>query len=530
MEYLLDSYVFHYLPFTLCSNTRRNIISLVTKIVTVSISSFLVADWLCKARELQPFIENHPTLVVSESIYLVLWLLSLFCAFRNGSRYVYTWIGIYLLAFFTESVRFIDGSMDTVFYSQTMLTFMGMRTPLYILCGIYHTLFYTSYVLVKRIRLKWWGEAAANGLLVFFMSLPLQVMGTKLLWWQWYDSDPRLTSTFYSVPVVVLAWYAILGASFSASLYLFRKRFLCEKYDWKRFVAEFLCVVGAALFTLCLAALQYIIFFHILHDIFQIHPFFSLAVLLIVYATTALKALFSSKMGYDLHDRAGKDQLIKDSLNEKHLNGLVEISIMTIHFLLHMLLATFSSPEDIVSEGIYQAIGPCDELEQIFSPFNLISYRKKYFCIKEQQHKLFDFHCIPGEQLPRIVDSEPLEYYAICGTNFEHRTEYITFIWIYCVTVLFIVYYVTLPCVVKINRPKARSYTEIMQHNDHTYGFTSSKDLSSCEKKFKNNGMSQRAIGDTELRHRSCIVNRDGKKSRLPTPTRLSDYLSKSSG
>lgn len=49
--------------------------------------------------------------------------------------------------------------------------------------------------------------------------------------------------------------------------------------------------------------------------------------------------------------------------------------------------------------------------------------------MEEQQQKLFDFHCIPGGQLSGIVGGEPLEYYAICGTNFENRTEYITFIW-----------------------------------------------------------------------------------------------------
>uniref|UniRef100_A0A8R1TRE1 Protein zwilch n=1 Tax=Onchocerca volvulus TaxID=6282 RepID=A0A8R1TRE1_ONCVO len=501
MEYLLDSYVFRYLPFTICQNTKKDIVSVVMKVVTI-------ADWLCKTRHLQPSIENHPTLVISEFVYLMLFFLSFFCALRSGSRYVYTWIGIYLLAFFTESIKFIDESINVVFYSQTILTLMGMRIPLHLLCGIYHTLFYTSYIIVKRIHLQWWGEAAANGVLVLLLSLPLQVMGTKLLWWQWYDGDPRLVSTFYSVPLVVLAWYAMLGTSFNVSLYLFRKGFLRERYDWKRFIAEFLCVVGAALLALCFATLQYAIFFHIPHDIFRIHSAFSLAVLLIIYAAIALKALLSSKMEYDLYNTVKKDQLVEVRLNKKHIYVLAELSgIVAIHFLLHMLLAVFGTPENIVSEGIYQAIGPCDEVEQIFSPFGLILYRKKYFCVEQQQQKLFDFHCIPGGQLPAIVGSELLEYYAICGTSFEERTEYVAFIWIYCVTVLFIISYVTLSCLIKISKPTACSYTKIMQHNDHKYKFTSSKDLSSCEEKFKNDGILQSALGDIQLRYRSNVLS-----------------------
>ncbi|VDO65842.1 unnamed protein product, partial [Onchocerca flexuosa] len=211
-----------------------------------------------------------------------------------------------------------------------------------------------------------------------------------------------------------------------------------------RFVAEFLCVVGAALLALCFATLQYVIFFHILQDIFRIHSAFSLAFLLIIYAAIALKALLSSRMEYDLYNigknilksfilsyiSVKKDQLVEVRLNKKHIHVLAELSgIVTIHFLLHMLLAMFSIPENIVSEGIYQAIGPCDEVEQIFSPFGLILYRKKYFCVEQQQQKLFDFHCIPGGQLSGTIGSEPLMYYAICGTSFLERTEYITFIW-----------------------------------------------------------------------------------------------------
>uniref|UniRef100_A0A915Q2F6 DUF4220 domain-containing protein n=1 Tax=Setaria digitata TaxID=48799 RepID=A0A915Q2F6_9BILA len=382
--------------------------------------------------------------------------------------------------------------MDCVWYSQTMLTFIGMRTPLYLLCGVYHTLFYTSYIIVKKLRLNWWGEAAANGLFVILLSLPLQVMGTKLLWWQWRSGDPRLMNTFYSVPLAVLAWYAILGTSFSASLYLFRKGFLREQYDWRRFIAEFFCAVGAALFALCISALQHMIFFHLLQYFFQISSSLSIVLLFIIYAVTVLKALLGTKAEYDLYSRVEKDQLMELPLNERHTNALGEISgVVSIHLLLHMLLAVFSFPEKVVSEGIHQAIGPCDKMEQIFSPFGLVLYRKKYFCIEEQhQQNLFDFHCIPDRQLPTAANGE-LEYYAICGTDFENRMEYITFIW---------------------------------------YGFISPEELCSFKKKSKNGEDSNQAADEiTTLRFRSNKLNPDGKRSRLPTPTRLPGYLSKPS-
>lgn len=69
---------------------------------------------------------------------------------------------------------------------------------------------------------------------------------------------------------------------------------------------------------------------------------------------------------------AGKDQLITAPLDEGHVDVSAEISLVAIHFFLHMLLVVFSAPENIISEGVYQAVGPCDETEQIFSRFGLV--------------------------------------------------------------------------------------------------------------------------------------------------------------
>ncbi|EJW83894.1 hypothetical protein WUBG_05195 [Wuchereria bancrofti] len=75
----------------------------------------------------------------------------------------------------------------------------------------------------------------------------------------------------------------------------------------------------------------------------------------------------------------------------------------------------------------------------------------------------------------------------------------------------------------QISKPKACSCTKTMQHSDHRYGLKSLKNLYG---KKLSGGISQRALDDTELRHRSTPAS---KKSRLPMPNRLVGYLSKSS-
>lgn len=56
--------------------------------------------------------------------------------------------------------------------------------------------------------------------------------------------------------------------------------------------------------------------------------------------------------------------------------------------------------------------------------------RQKYLCLENYNKEYFDFHCLPGNKPPKQIESsEPLEWYTICGTDFENRAEYIILIW-----------------------------------------------------------------------------------------------------
>lgn len=108
-----------------------------------------------------------------------------------------------------------------------------------------------------------------------------------------------------------------------------------------------------------------------------------------------------------------------------------ELSLaLCIHYLFYMLLAIVADPKNAVSEGLHLPIGPCNDYEQVHTPLGGVLKRSKYFCIRRHDSKLFDFHCIPGGKPP--TQDEPLEWYAICGTPFENRAEYITIVWAMC--------------------------------------------------------------------------------------------------
>lgn len=44
-------------------------------------------------------------------------------------------------------------------------------------------------IILCRLRLPWWAQGPACGLLLLLIDFPVHFMGVKLLWWQWHDSE-----------------------------------------------------------------------------------------------------------------------------------------------------------------------------------------------------------------------------------------------------------------------------------------------------------------------------------------------------
>lgn len=47
-----------------------------------------------------------------------------------------------------------------------------------------------------RMRLPWWAEGPAAGLSAVMLLIPYRILGTKLLWWTWHDTDPTIKERF----------------------------------------------------------------------------------------------------------------------------------------------------------------------------------------------------------------------------------------------------------------------------------------------------------------------------------------------
>ncbi|CAJ0605408.1 unnamed protein product [Cylicocyclus nassatus] len=154
------------------------------------------ADWFCKYKSPVELIQNNPYFFAAELVFGFLCMLTFAHAYRHGGRYLYTWIAVTVHAFVIETLAISVPELNLYWHAQGMLSFFGMRVPLYALFGFHQMFLYTSYVLVSR-----------------------------MFWTPW--------SSLY--------FYAACACSFVWMLRLTRRLLLEKEYDWMKFPKELTC-------------------------------------------------------------------------------------------------------------------------------------------------------------------------------------------------------------------------------------------------------------------------------------------------
>uniref|UniRef100_A0A7E5A239 Transmembrane protein n=2 Tax=Panagrellus redivivus TaxID=6233 RepID=A0A7E5A239_PANRE len=413
MDYLMDRWFFPYVPYDFDEDTRKSISNVAIQVVGW-------ADWFCKAQDPMKIIDQHTSFFACEVVFFVLCFLTFIHAWRHGNRYFYVWIGILVHALNVENLCYWIPDLDNFWQAQGMLTFFGMRAPLYILLGIYHVFDYISYIFVSRMHLPWWAEGPAVGLGAVMLDMPYDIMGIKLVWWTWHDDDPNIYDRMNWVPWNSYYFHASFACSFVWILRLSRKYIVDDVYDWKKFGREFLCVFLAGVGAFWGGTIQFALLYHPAHDIFGIHSEYTTITFLSIYA---LIVYIGDRSNKNKEARAGNPYFFD------------ELSLaICLHYLFYMVLVLIADPVNIVAEGLHQPIGPCYEMQKVQTPTGLVLEKRKYLCMDDYDEKYFDFHCLPKDARLRYENgSEPLLWYAICGTEFDNRAEYIFIIWTICI-------------------------------------------------------------------------------------------------
>lgn len=75
-------------------------------------------------------------------------------AYRHGTRYIYTWVGIFIcqITFGLSTAMEVASGIETGWNAQGLLTFFGGRFPISAIFGVNQAFLYSSYIFVQRLN------------------------------------------------------------------------------------------------------------------------------------------------------------------------------------------------------------------------------------------------------------------------------------------------------------------------------------------------------------------------------------------
>lgn len=397
------------MPFRLSRTTFLRI-----RMLTLNDSDKL--EWWVKFRNPKDILEKHPTFLVGEVYMIINSLLCLCHALRNGGRYKWLWLTCILQGLTTEMVSYFLPDIDNFWHAQGMVMFAGQRLPLYIMV-LYSFFYYTAVVGVSHLRLPWWAEPFAVGISVVLIDLPYDIMGIKLLWWTWHDTDPNIYDRHYWVPWTSYYFHSTFSSGMTFVFYGVH-RLLAKNKDKLQsagFFKEALACVLAGILGMPLGVIQFLPVYHPLHDSNNVHTEVCVFLQMSVYVMITWAG--DRQAAAKRHELQGKEKEKKKkfSFNEIML-------ALLIHYCVYIFLVFTAKPQNQVADGLHETIGPCQETTPVYTAFGHVLEKHKYLCVEKYDEAVFDFHCV--KNLPKPGES----WYTICGTRYPNHLEYIVIV------------------------------------------------------------------------------------------------------
>lgn len=378
-------------------------------------------DWFINFSDIRIHWKYEPTYIISQSSFLIGGLATFIHACIWKGRFPYLWISIVLHGLVVESLSYcLRPHVDNFWHSQTPVIFLGGRLPLHIIF-LYSCFLYNSSVAVAKMRLPKWSEPFAVGLGVVLIDIPYDIISVNFLHWTWHDTDPNIYDRHYWVPWNSYYFHSCFAASFTFWFHYSREKLCKSEGKWladKRVSRELLCSIIAALLGTPGGVLLFLPIYHPLHDIFKIHSEVTFFMLFSVF----LLLIWSG-------DRKSKDDKFSNrAVHKTHWSTWILIGYLLIHYTVFMIMPIFFNPEDEISTGLKEPIGPCNEYEEVKTAFGMTLQKRKYLCPSDYDEKYFDWHCLPNAKPP----SSGSIWYTACGVPFPNRAEYISITALLC--------------------------------------------------------------------------------------------------
>ncbi|XP_031618054.1 uncharacterized protein LOC116337539 [Contarinia nasturtii] len=372
-------------------------------------SSF--GDWLVAYRDPYDYWKSHPTYAICELNFLIGASLMLAHAFVTGGRWPWLFFASMTHGFVIELISYFAPFIENFWHAQGIITFFDRRMALYIAI-LYPMFYYHASWTVSKMKLKsQLVEHMAVGLMTVLVDMPYDIIGPKFVHWIWHDTDPNIYDRHYWVPWNSYYFHLCFSASFHFWFHSVRrwteKRKDLDKWQAGTLKSEIMSLVCASFLGMPTGCLFFVAVYHPLHDFYNVPSEVTAISILLIFTAVVWK--FDRKC--NRYEKPAKMNFMSKVL----------FGHFIVHYMVYLGTAIFFNPEDVVSVGMHQPIGNCNETEPVHTILKTLE-RQKYLCVENYDEMYYDFHCLPNG----ITPSDGSIWYTVCGMPFENRAEYIT--------------------------------------------------------------------------------------------------------
>lgn len=179
------------------------------------------------------------------------------------------------------------------------------------------------------------------GLNTLLIDLPYDIIGIKFVHWTWHDTDPNLEDRFYWVPLTSFYFHMVFSASFV--YWFFSEGVNLDKALTLK--KEIFSSLKAILLSTPSGIICFSVLYHPLHDLYNVPT------QVIMMFLVALYIMFSS---------------FKQSSRKMLSHPIILKMYLFVYYLTFLCLATWGKPENEISIGRHEEIGPCNITVQSF--------------------------------------------------------------------------------------------------------------------------------------------------------------------
>ncbi len=158
--------------------------------------------------------ELLPSFMVGELLFVALAVLALVHATRSGRGHMMVWVGALVAGTANDLIFMALPLVDNFWHSQATVM-LTPRMPLYIPC-VYISFMYFPTVAARRMGMRSiWATAGLAGLTACLFYAPFDIVGAKLVWWTWHDTDQPIAARILGAPVASSLWVLTFSGAFA---------------------------------------------------------------------------------------------------------------------------------------------------------------------------------------------------------------------------------------------------------------------------------------------------------------------------